>query len=58
MSGSCGRTAEGSVVFTGTARNHADGRSDVTALEYEAYAEQVAARRSSRVASQAASALA
>jgi molybdopterin synthase catalytic subunit len=31
----------GTVVFTGTARNHAEGRSDVTALEYEAYAEQV-----------------
>lgn len=31
----------GSVVFTGTARNHAEGRSDVTRLEYEAYAEQV-----------------
>lgn len=31
----------GSVVFTGTARNHAEGRTDVTELEYEAYAEQV-----------------
>ncbi len=31
----------GSVVFTGTARNCADGRSDVTLLEYEAYAEHV-----------------
>ena len=31
----------GSVVFTGTARNHAEGRSGVTQLEYEAYAEQV-----------------
>ncbi|MDQ6696185.1 MAG: molybdenum cofactor biosynthesis protein MoaE [Actinomycetota bacterium] len=31
----------GSVVFTGTARDHADGRTDVTDLEYEAYTEQV-----------------
>jgi molybdopterin synthase catalytic subunit len=31
----------GSVVFTGTARNHAEGRTEVTELEYEAYAEQV-----------------
>lgn len=31
----------GVVVFTGTARDHAAGRSGVTLLEYEAYAEQV-----------------
>jgi len=31
----------GSVVFTGTARDHAEGRSEVTQLEYEAYAEHV-----------------
>lgn len=31
----------GSVVFVGTARDHAEGRADVTTLEYEAYAEQV-----------------
>lgn len=29
------------VVFTGTVRDHADGRQGVTALEYEAYEEQV-----------------
>ena len=30
-----------SVVFTGTARDHAEGRPGVTALEYEAWPEQV-----------------
>lgn len=34
---SCG----GQVLFTGTVRDHADGREDVTALEYEAYEEHV-----------------
>ena len=29
------------VVFSGTVRDHADGRSDVTSLEYEAYTEAV-----------------
>lgn len=33
----CGAT----VLFTGTARDHAEGRADVTKLEYEAYEEQV-----------------
>ncbi|HEV7888588.1 MAG TPA: molybdenum cofactor biosynthesis protein MoaE [Acidimicrobiales bacterium] len=37
---SCGAV----VVFAGTVRDHADGREDVTALEYEAYAEQVEPR--------------
>ena len=32
------------VVFTGTVRDHAEGRDDVVALEYEAYAEQVEPR--------------
>jgi molybdopterin synthase catalytic subunit len=32
------------VVFTGTVRDHADGRSGVTLLEYEAYVEQVEPR--------------
>lgn len=32
------------VVFSGTARDHADGRSDVQQLEYEAYEEQVVPR--------------
>lgn len=32
------------VLFSGTARDHADGRDGVTHLEYEAYAEQVAPR--------------
>lgn len=32
------------VVFTGTVRDHAEGRPDVTLLEYEAYAEQVEPR--------------
>ncbi|HZB70967.1 MAG TPA: molybdenum cofactor biosynthesis protein MoaE [Acidimicrobiales bacterium] len=32
------------VVFTGTVRDHADGRPDVTSLEYEAYAEEVEPR--------------
>ena len=31
----------GVVLFTGTVRDHADGRPGVTRLEYEAYAEQV-----------------
>jgi len=34
---SCGAT----VVFTGTVRNHSDGRDGVTALSYEAWEEQV-----------------
>ncbi|HWH34501.1 MAG TPA: molybdenum cofactor biosynthesis protein MoaE [Acidimicrobiales bacterium] len=32
------------VVFTGTVRNHAEGRSGVSALDYEAYEEQVEPR--------------
>jgi molybdopterin synthase catalytic subunit len=32
------------VLFSGTARDHAPGRPDVTVLEYEAYAEQVEPR--------------
>ena len=32
------------VVFCGTVRDHAEGRDDVIALEYEAYAEQVEPR--------------
>ena len=32
------------VVFSGTARDHADGRADVRLLEYEAYEEQVVPR--------------
>ncbi len=32
------------VVFTGTVRDHADGRPGVSTLEYEAYAEQVDSR--------------
>lgn len=32
------------VLFSGTARDHSDGRSDVTVLEYEAYEEQVVPR--------------
>ncbi len=31
----------GVIVFSGTARNHAEGREDVRLLEYEAYEEQV-----------------
>jgi molybdopterin synthase catalytic subunit len=34
----------GVVVFCGTVRDHADGRSGVTGLEYEAYEEQVEPR--------------
>src|SRR5688500_12100905 len=34
----------GQVVFTGTVRDHADGRDDVVGLEYEAY-EEVAVQR-------------
>ncbi len=34
----------GVVVFTGTARDHSVGRSDVTRLDYEAYEEQVVPR--------------
>lgn len=33
--------AGASVVFTGTVRNHAPGKTDVSHLEYEAYPEQV-----------------
>ncbi len=33
--------AGASVLFTGTVRNHAPGKTDVTHLEYEAYAEHV-----------------
>lgn len=33
-----------SVVFTGTARDHAPGKTDVTHLDYEAYPEQVEAK--------------
>ena len=36
----CGAT----VVFTGTTRDHADGRVDVTLLEYEAYEEEAQPR--------------
>lgn len=32
------------VVFTGTVRDHAEGRTDVTAVTYEAYEEQVVPR--------------
>jgi molybdopterin synthase catalytic subunit len=42
----------GTVVFTGTARNHAEGRADVTLLEYEAYAAHVGPSLA-RVANQA-----
>ena len=34
----------GTVVFTGTVRDHSEGRPGVTALEYEAYDEQVTPR--------------
>jgi molybdopterin synthase catalytic subunit len=34
----------GIVVFTGTARDHSDGRPDVRVLEYEAYEEQAVPR--------------
>ena len=34
----------GSVLFSGTVRDHAEGRPGVTAIEYEAYAEQVEPR--------------
>jgi molybdopterin synthase catalytic subunit len=34
----------GQVVFTGTVRDHADGREGVTGLQYEAYTEQVVPR--------------
>jgi molybdopterin synthase catalytic subunit len=36
----------GSVVFTGTVRDHSEGRPRVQSLEYEAYEEQVAPRLS------------
>jgi len=36
--------AGASVVFTGTVRNHAPGKTDVSHLEYEAYPEQVEAK--------------
>jgi molybdopterin synthase catalytic subunit len=40
-----GRPVCGAVgVFSGTARNHAEGRPDVEVLEYEAYEEQVVPR--------------
>lgn len=42
----CGAT----VVFTGTTRDHADGRVDVTRLEYEAYEEQARPRLDAIVA--------
>ena len=45
---SCGAV----VVFCGTARDHAPGRSDVTSLAYEAYQEEVAPRLS-RIAAEA-----
>jgi molybdopterin synthase catalytic subunit len=32
------------VLFTGTVRDHAEGRSGVTSLEYEAYEEEVSVR--------------
>lgn len=38
------------VVFTGTVRDHAEGRPGVTGLEYEAYAEQVVPRMQALVA--------
>jgi molybdopterin synthase catalytic subunit len=34
----------GQVLFTGTVRDHAEGRTDVDWLEYEAYGEQVEPR--------------
>ena len=40
----------GVVLFTGTVRDHADGRPGVTALEYEAYEEEVCPRLSAIVA--------
>jgi molybdopterin synthase catalytic subunit len=40
------------VLFSGTVRDHADGRTDVTHLEYEAYAEQVEPKLA-RIAAQA-----
>jgi molybdopterin synthase catalytic subunit len=45
---SCGAT----VIFTGTARDHAEGRPEVHRLEYEAYEEQ-ACRRLERIADEA-----
>lgn len=36
--------AGATVVFTGTVRNHAPGKSDVSSLEYEAYPEHVEAK--------------
>jgi len=38
------------VLFTGTVRDHAEGRPGVTALEYEAYEEEVCPRLSAIVA--------
>ena len=38
------------VLFTGTVRNHAEGRPGVTALEYEAYEEEVCPRLAAIVA--------
>lgn len=43
---SCG----GLVIFSGTARDHSDGREDVSRLEYEAYEEQVVPRLDAIVA--------
>jgi molybdopterin synthase catalytic subunit len=40
----------GQVVFTGTVRDHAEGRPNVTALEYEAYTELVVPRLAAVVA--------
>lgn len=40
----------GIVLFSGTARDHSEGRPGVTVLEYEAYEEQVAPRLESLVA--------
>ena len=40
----------GVVLFTGTVRDHAEGRPGVTALEYEAYEEEVCPRLSAIVA--------
>lgn len=43
---SCG----GTVLFSGTVRDHADGRSGVTGLHYEAYVEQAEARMQAVIA--------
>lgn len=45
LAGGIGSPASGaSVVFTGTARDHAPGKTGVTHLDYEAYPEQVEAK--------------